>query len=174
MGLATIGLGWAGLEAAGAGRVCVLMVVMVVVPIVMVMGGRRRGDGSGSTAGCGRADRTRGHTRTLAVPEIMRQYSAWHMSHVGCRYAPVIAMRLATDRLGRRWRESHGLTQRGGNEAQEGGTICNGLHLGSGNAMLSRVVRIGKGAGRENGKGMSGSSELGGRALYGGSTVTSP
>lgn len=47
---------------------------------------------------------------------------------MGRRYEPVIAMRLAADRLGGGRREGYGLTQGGGNEAQEGGTICNGLH----------------------------------------------
>jgi hypothetical protein len=44
----------------------------------------------------------------------------------GCGNLPVVAMRLAADRLGR---GRLGLTQRDGDEAQEGGGICSDLHV---------------------------------------------
>lgn len=84
------------------------------------------------------AEVTRGPSQCLRqrVSIVMHRYK----SHVGRRYEPVIAMRFAADRLGGGRRESCRLTQGGGNEAQQGGTICNGLHLGSEDAMLPRGV----------------------------------
>ncbi len=49
----------------------------------------------------------------------------------------MIAVSRAADRLGRRGSECDGLTQCGGNEAQEEGGICSGFHVGEYYEMLT-------------------------------------
>lgn len=73
--------------------------------------------------------------RAFAVPET---YEYREHETTWMRYVPVIAMRLAANRLGR---GRLSLTQRDGNEAQEGGGICSGLHVDFRNAVAEGTKR---------------------------------
>lgn len=158
VGLTADRVGRARRETAGAGGVGVLLFVVIMLMVVVVLIMSSRGSGDDNAGGCDNVGRGGdsascggGHARTFAVPKTLVQchdakarHRAHEDGHAGCRNLPVIAMRLTADRLGRGRAGVLGLTQRGGNEAQEGDGICNGLHDVC--EMRSRVVqRVGAG-----------------------------
>ena len=132
VGFAAVGLSRARCQSPRARSVSVVVVIVfvLVLVVVMVMGGRSGGRGTSSGDSISR--RSSG-TSTLTVPET---HGHWFSIMVHDRTPtwdagglPVIAVRLAAVRLGRGRGEGFGLTQGGGNESQEDGGVCNGLHF---------------------------------------------